>query len=1003
MKRRKPTGRSRRPLGAEQLEPRVLFDNTPAQWTNALSLSLSFAPDGTRMGDQVSSLESTLDRQHVTQWKEAIARAFATWAQYANINVGVVVDGGQDLGLSGAIHGDERFGDIRIAGMPLSPDTDAEAVNQSRTIAGTWAGDIVFNTDVQWSSEADLYSVALHEAGHALGLAHSTDPASPMFTHGISQTSGPTTADITALQAIYGLRRADVHDSATGNETISKATRIPYSQATDGFDGTTPLVVYGDIRNASDVDVFELPVLTSYSGPLTFDLVTQGISQLHGKLTLTDREGNVFGQVQTSGDFGGKFTVPLPAASPGKYYLRVESLGDAQFSSGSYALVTKYDQLLNVPQSAIDRALLQGHRWQANTDFTSAKVDFRKLLPATGTPILDDDQHTDDSAASGKALTPTYDTPASRQYQFVGSISDGPDQDSYRLHAQSTPSASRTLTVSMETLEQGVLLPQITVLDTHDNPLPVTMIANGNGLVMLEVTGIQANQDYTVQVAAKNGTTGNYMFHATFDDVAATRTVAFSGSLTPDLQRDTATLYAARPQLFSFALASSSAASGVQPIWATVADVHGDTVASLLTTVGDFRSATSVLLQPGEYHITIEGRSADGTAGADATFQFFADRISDPVGPPVIPPGSQPIYAGDQPGTYSYPGGGYTTEPVVVVPGTPTSVPISPVSPPADGGYWPGNHAPTQVQLDSLSVPDNLPGATIGQLHAIDPDISDTHTYSVTDTRFEIVGSTLKLRPGIAINRGASGMVTVEVVATDSGVPPLSVSSLVSFQVIAAVINHPPTRVTLDKSIILANVSGSTIGHLGADDPDTGDTFSFTLSDNRFEVIGGNLRLKSGVSFASAATINVDVTAHDFADAQVMTTLGIQVTANPFPWHNSLTSEDVDQSGGVGLTDAMAIIRELRRSGSHSVASARPAEQTLLFDVNNNQSVDIQDAIQVIRYLRHARAAANGEGENRTNDLLNDAVLPLQPSEPSAVQKRLKSSPPSTSLLPVNE
>ena len=48
------------------------------------------------------------------------------------------------------------------------------------------------------------------------------------------------------------------------------------------------------------------------------------------------------------------------------------------------------------------------------------------------------------------------------------------------------------ITVSIETLEQGMLIPRVTVLDTHDNPLPVTMLANGNGLVMLEVGGIQA-------------------------------------------------------------------------------------------------------------------------------------------------------------------------------------------------------------------------------------------------------------------------------------------------------------------------------------------------------------------------------------------------------------------------------------------------------------------------------------------------------------------------------
>ena len=49
----------------------------------------------------------------------------------------------------------------------------------------------------------DLFSVALHEAGHALGLAHSTDPSAVMYPYYRQQT-GLTSDDITAIQSLYG-------------------------------------------------------------------------------------------------------------------------------------------------------------------------------------------------------------------------------------------------------------------------------------------------------------------------------------------------------------------------------------------------------------------------------------------------------------------------------------------------------------------------------------------------------------------------------------------------------------------------------------------------------------------------------------------------------------------------------------------------------------------------------------------------------------------------------
>jgi VCBS repeat-containing protein len=79
----------------------------------------------------------------------------------------------------------------------------------------------------------------------------------------------------------------------------------------------------------------------------------------------------------------------------------------------------------------------------------------------------------------------------------------------------------------------------------------------------------------------------------------------------------------------------------------------------------------------------------------------------------------------------------------------------------------PPNAAPTGITLSNASVPENETGATVGILTTVDPDAGDTHTYTVSDPRFEILGNALVLKQTESLDYESEATVRVTVTTTD--------------------------------------------------------------------------------------------------------------------------------------------------------------------------------------------------------------------------------------------
>ncbi len=91
----------------EHLEERLTPTTMGTPWLAPDQLTVSFAPDGTLINQASSNLFQSLNAQNSTAaWKLQVLKALQTWAVNANINIGVVADGGQPLGTPGLIQGD---------------------------------------------------------------------------------------------------------------------------------------------------------------------------------------------------------------------------------------------------------------------------------------------------------------------------------------------------------------------------------------------------------------------------------------------------------------------------------------------------------------------------------------------------------------------------------------------------------------------------------------------------------------------------------------------------------------------------------------------------------------------------------------------------------------------------------------------------------------------------------------------------------------------------------
>ena len=210
------------------------------------------------------------------------------------------------------------------------------------------------------------------------------------------------------------------------------------------------------------------------------------------------------------------------------------------------------------------------------------------------------------------------------------------------------------------------------------------------------------------------------------------------------------------------------------------------------------------------------------------------------------------------------------------------------------------NDAPTAVLLSAATVAENAAGAVIGTLSVTEVDVGDSASYLVTDDRFEVVGTTLKLKAGVALDYETTPSTTVMVIATDSG----GLTKAQAFSIAVTNVNEAPTAPTLSSATVAENAVGAVIGTLSATDPDAGDGVTFSVSDARFAIDGTTLKLAAGVAldFEATPVLNLAVTATDqggLTTTQVVTIAVTDVDEAPVLTSGTTASQAENATGTV--------------------------------------------------------------------------------------------------------
>lgn len=617
-------------LRFESLETRDLPAPFGNPWLDGRHITMSLAPDGADISGEASNLQEALNALGPTASME-ILRAFQAWIANANINVGLVADGGQEFSAGGAFQGDGRFGDIRIGARELS--SDVLAVTAPFNYFDSNSGNIVLNSaaplDIGGGAGYDLFTIFLQEAGHAFGVGNSADLDSAMYEYYQQARLGLAPEDIAAIQQLYGARIPDSAEGPAGNNTLS--TAASYSEPME-FDLTT----------AADIDCFKITTALLTSS-ITVRLRAAGLSLLTARVEILNASGQVVAGAVAADPTNNDVTVTLANAKGlSTYYVRIRAADGSAFNIGSYGLTIEQRTVLGSLLGVVNGLL--------------SETGLNNTL-GTATQLVQ----------QATTLNGQVD------YSTQSRLNSASDVDYFRIRApQSADGDLVTMIAAVWGVESSNLDPRVQVLDAEGNVLAAQVLTNDDRTFSVQIEGAAPDADYYLRISSDAGRVGDYGLAADFRATPVLFDLNAAGVLSSSLPESAAHLTVAQNSLLHFVLTAGHVANWNGSLEMTIVDDNGVVLFRLTAPRGDARSA-NLVLAAGTYRVRV--RVTGAMPPGSIAFNLRGSIITDPIG-------IQPADTTTTPGGGTTPGtGGDDTPPPTINTGWVAENP-------SDGSTW---------------------------------------------------------------------------------------------------------------------------------------------------------------------------------------------------------------------------------------------------------------------------------------------------------------------------
>jgi len=266
--------------------------------------------------------------------------------------------------------------------------------------AETIAGDMHFNADEAWAvgntgSKVDVYTVALHEIGHALGLSHSDNPDDVMYPYyHYGQTLSAN--DIGAVQQLYQVPAPVTQAPAQPPVVVTTTTSTTGTVATQPPEATALALTIDSVPATTTASILNVTaVVNGGAGPYTVLWQTNqgytGTAQLSGSnmwtacdiplaigsnaltLTVFDANDHTASRSVT--------TVMQPPASAPPAPIKVS------IASPASAVVNVTASTINVSGTASGGASITQIAWQTSNGATGVATGVSSFV-AIGIPVL---------------------------------------------------------------------------------------------------------------------------------------------------------------------------------------------------------------------------------------------------------------------------------------------------------------------------------------------------------------------------------------------------------------------------------------------------------------------------------------------------------------------------------------------------------------------------------------------------------------------------------------